>query len=109
MKGTVSNCHAPLGYPYTRGDHCWRATGTTAFAAALICRYSYDAPRREEDASKNERAAQNGPGTRDCFRITHGRFYERIGLKSSIWNMPTGQGYLPSSWYVIARMRFLSI
>jgi len=83
MKGTVSNCHAPLGYPYTRGDHCWRVTGTTAFAAALICRYSYDAPRREEDASKNERAAQNGPGTRDCFRITHGRFYERIGL---IWS-----------------------
>jgi hypothetical protein len=43
MKETVSNCHAPLGYPYTRGDHCWRVTGTTAFAAALICRYPYDA------------------------------------------------------------------
>jgi hypothetical protein len=40
MKGAVSNCHAPLDYPYTRGDHCWRVTGTTAFAAALICRYS---------------------------------------------------------------------
>ena len=32
--------------------------------------------------AKTERAAQNGPGTRDCFRITHGRFYERIGLLS---------------------------
>jgi hypothetical protein len=53
MKGTVSNCHAPLDYPYTRGDHCWRVTGTTAFAAALICRYPYDAPRRKEDASEN--------------------------------------------------------
>jgi hypothetical protein len=30
--------------------------------------------------AKTERAAQNGPGTRYCFRITHGRFYERIGL-----------------------------
>ena len=32
--------------------------------------------------AKTERAAQNGPGTRYCFRITHGRFYERIGLFS---------------------------
>jgi hypothetical protein len=55
MKGTVSNCHAPLDYPYTRGDHCWRVTGTTAFAAALICRYPYDAPRSKEGASENRR------------------------------------------------------
>ena len=55
MKGAVSNCHAPLDYPYTRGDHCWRVTGTTAFAAAFICRYSYDAPWRNEGASENRR------------------------------------------------------
>ena len=33
---------------------------------------------------KTDREAQNGLGTRYCFRITHGRFYERIGLKSPI-------------------------
>jgi hypothetical protein len=33
---------------------------------------------------KTDRAAQNEPGTRYCFRITHGRFYERIGLLSPV-------------------------
>ena len=29
---------------------------------------------------KTDREAQNEPGTRYSLRITHGRFYERIGL-----------------------------
>jgi hypothetical protein len=38
-------------------------TGTTAFAAALICRYSYGAPRRKQGASENRAGSQNRPGT----------------------------------------------
>jgi hypothetical protein len=33
---------------------------------------------------KTDRAAQNEPGTRYCFRITHGRFYERVSLFFSV-------------------------
>jgi hypothetical protein len=47
---------------------------------------------------KTDREAQNEPGTRYSLRITHGRFYERIGLLATTGTNWGAVGKTDSHW-----------